>query len=174
MALRRGKTKKGEDTQWLTVDASMTGTLTFKEPVNLRINGQFDGNLNTKGNLSIGPNAEVKANIEGEEVSVAGRLEGDVLASDLVVLFAGAQVLGNITSPRVVIQDGATIDGIISMSGQNAFFLDVQELAGYLEVDADSVIQWAKEGRLPADQINDQWRFSRRKIEEWLAQAKIK
>jgi len=38
----------------LDVDASMQGTLAFKDPVNLRINGKFDGKLDTKGSLTIG------------------------------------------------------------------------------------------------------------------------
>ena len=52
MAIRR----RGDasDEKVLEVDASMTGTLTFKDPVNLRINGRFDGTLDTKGSLTIG------------------------------------------------------------------------------------------------------------------------
>ena len=38
----------------LDVDASMQGTLSFKDPVNLRINGKFEGKLQTKGSLTIG------------------------------------------------------------------------------------------------------------------------
>jgi excisionase family DNA binding protein len=52
--------------------------------------------------------------------------------------------------------------------------MTVQELTRYLEVDAATVIQWAESGRLPAKREDDQWRFDRARIEEWLAQEKIK
>ena len=36
----------------LDVDARMQGTVVFKDPVNLRINGSFEGKLDTRGNLT--------------------------------------------------------------------------------------------------------------------------
>ena len=57
---RRGREETMEKV--LDVDATMQGTLTFRDPVNLRINGSFEGNLDTKGNLTIGENATVRFN----------------------------------------------------------------------------------------------------------------
>ena len=45
----------------LDVDARMQGTIIFKDPVNLRINGSFEGKLETRGRLTIGENARVGA-----------------------------------------------------------------------------------------------------------------
>ena len=45
---RRDETGSGAE-KWLEVDASMIGTLTFKDSVNLQINGRFEGTLDTKG-----------------------------------------------------------------------------------------------------------------------------
>ena len=64
--LRREK----QDKKVLDVDASMQGTLTFKDPVNLRINGSFEGRLDTKGMLTIGENASVRADIHGDEIVI--------------------------------------------------------------------------------------------------------
>ena len=47
----------------MDVDASMQGSLSFKDPVNLRINGKFEGTLEVRGNLTIGQNAIVLADI---------------------------------------------------------------------------------------------------------------
>ena len=55
----------------LDVDASMQGTISFKDPVNLRINGSFEGKLDTRGNLTIGENAKVTANINGDNIVIA-------------------------------------------------------------------------------------------------------
>jgi excisionase family DNA binding protein len=52
--------------------------------------------------------------------------------------------------------------------------MSVEELARYLEVESATVSQWAQSGRLPAQRDGEQWRFERAKIEEWLAQERVK
>ena len=175
MALRRGK-QDGDSEKWLEVDASMTGTLTFKDPVNLQINGQFEGTLDTKGRLRIGGAATVKATIRGEEITIAGSVEGDVTATQRLELSAGARLTGKVRSPRVIMQDGAILQGTLEMAGTGGTnsWMTIGELARYLEVDDDTITQWAEGGRLPAVRDGSTWRFERTKIEGWLAQEKTK
>ena len=176
MALRRQRADEPGTEKWLEVDASMTGTLAFKDPVNLQINGRFDGTLETKGNLAIGERAEVKATIQGEAITIGGTVNGTVTASGRVELQASARVTGKIASPRVIMQDGAIFHGTLEMMGTRGGspWMTVEELARYLEVEAGTVVQWAEGGKLPAQRENNQWRFDRAKIEEWLAHEKIK
>jgi excisionase family DNA binding protein len=175
MALRRHREEPASE-RWLEVDASMTGTLTFKDPVNLLINGQFDGTLDTKGKLSIGEKAQVRATIQGETISIAGSVTGQVSATSRVELLATSRVSGKVISPRVIMHDGALLHGALEMMGirPEGQWMSVEELARYLEVDAATVLQWAQNGRLPAQREQDEWRFERQKIEEWLAQERIK
>ena len=176
MALRRHREEESDAQKWLEVDASMTGTLAFKDPVNLQINGRFEGNLDTKGNLSIGEKAVVKATIQCETITIGGTVDGNVTATTRVELLASARVTGKISSPRLVVHDGAILQGTLEMVGQlsDGPWMSVEELARYLEVDAATVSQWAQNGRLPAQRQGEQWRFERTKIEGWLAQEKIK
>ena len=162
--------------KWLEVDASMTGTLAFRDPVNLRINGTFEGALDTKGSLSIGERAKVKATIQGEAITIGGTVSGTIAASNRVELLSGARVTGKVTSPRMVMHEGAIFDGTLEMSGarQDRAWMTVDELAKYLEVEAGTVSQWAQAGRLPAQREDGEWRFDRTKVEEWLAQERIK
>jgi len=175
MAIRRRPEGGGEE-RWLEVDASMTGTLAFKDPVNLQINGRFEGALDTKGHLAIGEKAQVKATIKGESITVRGAVTGDITATDRLELLSTARVTGKVISPRVSMEDGAILQGTLEMSGGVGAspWMTVEELARYLEVDAETVSQWAQGGRLPAQQEGGRWRFERAKIEEWLAQEKIK
>ena len=176
MALGRQKAEQSSTEKWLDVDASMIGTLAFKDPVNLRINGRFDGTLDTKGTLWIGEKAQVKATIQGESITIYGAVTGQVTATTRVELQPGARVTGKVTSPRVIMQDGAMLQGTLEMSGSrgDGGWMTLEELARYLEVDLATVSQWAQGGRLPARREGDEWRFERSKIEEWLAQEKIK
>ncbi len=100
----------------LEVTASMTGTLTFKDPVNLHIKGSFEGFLDTKGTLVVGEDAIIKANIVGETVVIAGRVTGDVTASKSLEIIPPALVLGNITTPIIGIKSGAILEGRLRMT----------------------------------------------------------
>ena len=176
MALGRQKKADAGTERWLEVDASMTGTLTFKDAVNLQINGQFDGTLDAKGNLSIGEKAHIKATIQGDTITIGGTVNGTVTATSRVELLASARVTGKVASPRVVMHDGAILQGTLEMVGGHAEspWMTLEDLARYLEVDVATVSQWAQAGRLPSQRENGQWRFDRTKIEEWLAHEKIK
>ena len=176
MALRR---KPEEEMRLLEVDASMSGSLSFKDPVNLQINGRFDGTLDIKGSLTIGPSAQVKATIHGEEISVAGTIEGIVVATKRLELLATARVTGKVTTPKLVVHDGAVLHGSCEMAAspapaEGASWMSVDDLARYLEVDSSTIVEWAKSGRLPARQDGAAWQFDRKRIEEWLAQEKIR
>lgn len=174
MALGRNKEARSTE-KWLEVDASMTGSLAFRDPVNLQINGRFEGNLDTRGKLSIGEKAQVKANIQGESITIAGLVEGVVIATSRVELLGSARVTGKVVSPQVVMQQGAVLHGQIEMLGlAGNTLMTVEELARYLEVEISTVNEWALAGRLPAERQGDTWRFERAKIEEWLAHEKIK
>ena len=176
MALGRHKGAEAVAERWLEVDASMTGTLAFKDPVNLQINGQFEGTLNIKGNLSIGQRAEVKATITGDAMTIAGVVTGNIIATQRVELLSSARVTGKVSTPRMVMHDGAVLEGTLDMGGAagESSWMTVEDLARFLEVEAGTIVQWAKTGRLPAKQEGEQWKFNRAKIDEWLAQEKVK
>ena len=176
MALGR---KSAEDAhpRRLEVDASMTGTLSFKDPVNLQINGRFDGSLETKGSLWIGEKAQVQATIRGEDITIAGSVNGPVTATRRLELLATARVIGKVSAPKLVVQEGAVLHGLCEMGvpqDEPKAWMGVEELAAYLEIDAATIGEWAKAGRLPAQREGEQWRFERKRVEEWLAQEKIR
>ena len=94
-----GKKGKNEGDRILDVDASMQGSMVFKDSVNLRINGRFEGTLNTKGNLMISEHAVVNADILGESIVIAGRVNGTIQALKelrLYLLFYHGWVNANI------------------------------------------------------------------------------
>ncbi|MDD5439500.1 MAG: polymer-forming cytoskeletal protein [Candidatus Omnitrophica bacterium] len=162
----------------LDVDASMQGTLSFHDPVNLRINGKFEGRLNAKGTLTIGENAAVNAEITGDQITIGGRVTGNIHATRELRLNGTAVVLGNVDTPILVVQEGAAIDGTIRMKSQGSAevskqFLSIDEVADYLEIEKALVVEWADNGKLPAVKDNDKWRFDRSLLDRWVANEKI-
>jgi excisionase family DNA binding protein len=180
-AMRRTKHSPEEAEKVLDVNATMQGTMIFKDPVNLRINGEFEGKLETKGTLTIGANANVKADIEGEDITIAGKVTGNIKATVRINLIPPAQVLGDISAPVLGMSEGAVLNGRCAMSlssdntttsgKQRAMALD--EVARYLEVDVSLVEEWASQKKIPAIKENNSWRFHKQDIDTWLAKEKV-
>ncbi|MFC1708885.1 polymer-forming cytoskeletal protein [Candidatus Omnitrophota bacterium] len=169
MAIRNRKDSSQQD-HTIDVDAAMQGSLIFKEPVNLRINGKFEGTLEVKGVLSIGSSAFVNAHIKGESIKIAGRVKGEIDAITKIELQGQAVVEGNIRTPRLVIADGAIFQGSCLMMGD---VLNCEDLAKHLELDEDTVIGWADSGKIPGFKEGDEWKFDKKRIDDWVASGKI-
>lgn len=176
-----GKGKKKIEEKILDVDASMQGTLSFKDPVNLQINGRFEGMLDTKGALTIGEKSVVNANIFGDDITIAGRVSGDIVAKKSLKLMPPARVDGNIKMPLLYIAEGAILNGNCQMTGEakvlekpTIVLMNTDEVARYLEMDSSLVYEWAMNGKLPAVRDGDTFRFDKVKIDEWIASERIK
>lgn len=159
----------------LDVDASMQGTLTFKDPVNLRINGNFEGQLDTKGSLSIGENATVKADINGEEIAIAGKVTGCITAKKQMKVLSTAHIVGDVITPVLSVEAGAIIQGkcqMLSFPGEKGRTFSADELAKYLEVEVSSILKWANSGSIPAFKEGNEWRFDRTTVDAWIAKEK--
>ncbi len=162
--------KKRLEEKILDVDASMQGALSFKDPVNLRINGKFEGTLDSKGVLTIGPNANVTADISGDSIIVEGKVRGKITARRSLELLAGAVIDGDIYPVRLLVSEGAILNGKCQMLGE---ILNPDELARYLEVEVNSVLEWTNQGKIPAVKQGNDWRFERKAIDSWVASGKI-
>jgi len=180
-ARRRGTESEpatSAESKVLEVTASMQGTLSFKDPVNLRISGRFEGTLETLGSLTIGERAQVEAQITGESIVVAGRVQGKIVAKRQLKLVPPARVTGELWTPRLVVEDGALIDGACHVGdmaeGTQVSWLSAEEVAQYLEVEPAVVHQWAAQGRIPAVRDGEAWRFEKTRLDQWIASERAK
>ncbi len=104
--------------------ATIGRSITIKGEVSgdedLLIEGRVDGSVNLgQHSVTVGPDGKVKANITGRVVTVEGTVEGDLVAEERVVLRSTANVQGDLTAPRVVLEDGANFRGGVDMSGSD-------------------------------------------------------
>ncbi|MFA5062535.1 MAG: polymer-forming cytoskeletal protein [Candidatus Omnitrophota bacterium] len=162
--------KKRVEEKILDVDASMQGTLSFKDAVNLRINGKFEGNLETKGNLTVGSASVVNADIVGDNIIIGGRVRGRITAKERLTILPTAMVEGDIFPAKLNIAEGAILEGRCCMLHD---FLNPEELARYLEVDLNSIMEWANSGKVPGHKEGNNWRFERKAIDCWVASGQI-
>jgi cytoskeletal protein CcmA (bactofilin family) len=90
---------------------NFTGEVSFKSM--LRIDGRFSGNVTSSdGTLIVSTGAQVtQAVIKVAVAKINGTVEGDILASKEVVLGRTANVKGHLTSPALVVEEGAQLNG---------------------------------------------------------------
>ncbi len=82
----------------------------------LYLDGRVEGTIALKGNsLTVGPNGQVKANVEAKGVMIQGKLEGNIQASERVELRKSAVVTGDISTQRIAIEEGAYLKGKIDI-----------------------------------------------------------
>ena len=90
----------------------------LKSDGNIRMDGTFTGELDITGNVLIGENGEINADIDANNISIAGAVRGNV-SGNKVQLLRTARVWGDISASALTTEEGAFIDGKISMrSGQ--------------------------------------------------------
>ncbi|MDD4954493.1 MAG: polymer-forming cytoskeletal protein [Candidatus Omnitrophica bacterium] len=159
--------RKKEDEKILDINATMQGSLVFSEPVNLRINGKFEGTLTTKGNLMVGENAIVNADIIGEDMILGGRIAGKITATHMVTLTSTAQVNGDIEVPKLVMEEGAIFNGKCKMPQGR---LSLSELSDYLAVEEGKIMEWVGKGKIPVTKEGENLFFDRRSVEDWITQ----
>lgn len=94
------------------------GKLSFEGSV--RIDGQIEGEINAQDTVVIGESAEVTAQIHASVVIVQGKVTGDITARKRVELRAPAKLVGNLSTPSLVIHDGVAFEGHCTMAGADA------------------------------------------------------
>lgn len=92
----RGEIKGGED---LIVDGRVEGTVTLSE-----------------SRLTIGPNANVAADLTARDVLILGQVQGNIVASGRVELRAGSTVEGDVHALRLAIEDNAVFRGKVDLT----------------------------------------------------------
>ena len=91
----------------------------FTSSGNVRMDGKFTGSLEIEGNILIGESAEIRADINARNISIAGAVRGNV-AGDKVQLLRTGRIWGDISAAALTTEEGAFIDGKITMKGHSA------------------------------------------------------
>ena len=99
------------------------GDLSFEET--FRIDGRFEGKIRSGGELILGDDADVNAEMEVGRLSVNGKLKGSVHATERVELLAGARVLGDISTPVLRIEEGAHFEGSCQMGKETSNLVEL-------------------------------------------------
>ncbi len=98
-------------------DIIFKGTLKFKN--SLKIKGSFEGRIESDGQLIIGREAVVSADIKASEVNVSGVVGGKIKASHKVEMYKKSKVSADIVTPELIMEGGSLFNGTCAMNEKN-------------------------------------------------------
>lgn len=77
----------------------------------LRIDGDFTGSISTSGKVLVGKNGRAQCTIKASTVVIGGAVRGDIYSSEKVIVLSSGIILGNIFSPRLIVEEGVILSG---------------------------------------------------------------
>ncbi len=92
---------------------TVRGTLSGDE--DLTVEGRIEGAIRLTKDLDVAKGAVLEAQVDAQAVHVSGRVTGNVNAAESLVVEAGAMVVGDVVTPRLVIHEGAHFKGRVTM-----------------------------------------------------------
>ncbi|MBL8123943.1 MAG: polymer-forming cytoskeletal protein [Pyrinomonadaceae bacterium] len=106
--------KDGKLSGFVGHGTSLTGDTSFQ--MMLRVDGHLTGTVTSDGGtLIVGNNGQLDANVSVGVAQINGTINGDVAATERIQLGRTARVVGNIATPKLVIEDGAIFEGGCTM-----------------------------------------------------------
>jgi cytoskeletal protein CcmA (bactofilin family) len=90
-------------------NVTVTGKIAFQREI--CVNGVFEGEFEGNGKIVVGPEGVVKAHMELYEAEISGKVEGNITVKYRLILRGSAEIKGNITAPRLSVDEGVSIIG---------------------------------------------------------------
>ncbi|HYC63020.1 MAG TPA: polymer-forming cytoskeletal protein [Thermoanaerobaculia bacterium] len=112
----RSSTPSQPGTTFIGPNVTIEGTLSGSEPI--VVEGTVRGKINLTADLLVGTKARLEATVHARNVTIEGKLTGDISADDRVELVASASVDGNIKAPKIIVAEGAKFRGNVDMGSR--------------------------------------------------------
>lgn len=101
---------------FLGVGTEYRGKLDFVGTV--RIDGRFEGEISTEGDLVLGRKASIKGSVRVGRLTSCGRIEGDVEVKEHSMFEKTSVLTGSLNTPSLVVEKGAVIEGVVVMTSE--------------------------------------------------------
>ncbi len=110
--MRIGQDKDGNQTiigKTVTVKGEILGS------EQLVVEGTVEGRIMIETTVLIREGGLVKADVDANNINIAGGVVGNIVVKDKIEIVSGGYVLGDIRTPRLIVNDGASVKGTIDM-----------------------------------------------------------
>lgn len=85
----------------------------------IRLDGTIQGDIACQGNVTVGEQGEVYGKVNGQSITIGGKVEGTVNAKEKLILESKANLKGDMFTKILVVEAGAKFDGKSNMSNSS-------------------------------------------------------
>ena len=93
---------------------------TISGACDFQISGEIDGDCDLEGTVTLAREGSWTGTIRAGNVIVAGRVEGDIVASGHVEITASARIVGTVSGEAIAVAEGAVVEGVMKTIGNAA------------------------------------------------------
>jgi cytoskeletal protein CcmA (bactofilin family) len=86
----------------------------------LRIDGDFSGTIRTTGKILVGRNGRADCTLHAGTVVIGGVVRGEIFSTEKVIILSTGLMLGNITTPRLIVEEGVIFNGACRITAASA------------------------------------------------------
>jgi cytoskeletal protein CcmA (bactofilin family) len=136
----------------LAHDDEVAGKLILKGPG--QVLGTFSGQIECDGDLVVGPEARVEADIKGSRITISGLVRGNVIASNRLKITTTGRLEGDATVGALVVQEGGVHYGVIRVHPEGIPDIPPERMAS---VPAQSTVVTLKAVPNPVGKVRKFW-----------------
>lgn len=116
--------------------------------------GRFSGQIECDGDLFVGPEAQVEADIKGVRITISGLVRGNVIASNRLKITSTGRLEGDATVGALVVQEGGVHYGVIRVHPEGIPDIPPERMA---QVSAPSTVVTLKAVPNPVGKVRKFW-----------------
>ncbi len=118
MFSKKNKMSKTSELQPTAVNLICDGTAIkgdIQASRDIRIDGYLNGKMEVNGKVVVGNSGKIQGDVHCKTIDVSGKVEGNIIASEMVNLKSTAVILGNIATDKISVEPGAKFTGTCKM-----------------------------------------------------------
>jgi cytoskeletal protein CcmA (bactofilin family) len=119
LAIPQGSNVRADEIIETSIGSTVSMQGVLKAEGNIRIDGLFEGKIETAGNVIVSRTGQVAADIVARNVLVAGKIKGNIIAHDRLEIIASGRVMGDIEAITLYIEEGGRHHGQSRMAGDD-------------------------------------------------------
>jgi len=111
----KGKAMNGESEEITIISNGVKVEGKVSSDGSIRLDGTIQGDITCRGNVSIGEQGEVFGKVDGQIITIGGKVEGMINAKEKLILESKADLKGDVFTKILVVEAGARFDGKSNM-----------------------------------------------------------
>jgi cytoskeletal protein CcmA (bactofilin family) len=85
----------------------------------IRVDGKIKGTLNCENTLTVGESGVIEGSVKAKNAVVGGKIQGKIIVEEKLVLETKSQLIGELKSKKLIVDEGAVFDGASDMGLQS-------------------------------------------------------